>query len=109
MNYLDIPIPNWMTGISLLDGEPPADREIISIVSGSPKKVAPPFLQIKIVQFIICHKYYQLNVQTNEWSSRDLAGHTAQCDEDQVPSDEIVRQRILDYLENFDYDINSLQ
>jgi hypothetical protein len=109
MDYLDIPIPNWMTGTSLLDGGPPADREIISIVSSSPKKIAPPFYQIKTVQFIICHKFYQLNVQKNKWVSADLVGHTARCEDAQIPSGEIVRQRILDYLEKFDYDINSLQ
>ncbi|GAB4417008.1 MAG: hypothetical protein Kow002_03260 [Anaerolineales bacterium] len=109
MDYLGIPSPAWMTGHSLLAGEPPAKREIISIVGGSPRKVKPPFYQIKTVQVIVCHKYYQLNVQEDKWASGNLIGHTAKCEADQLPSDQEVRQKILDYLESFGYDIRSLQ
>ena len=109
LDYLNISKPTWMTGISLLESEPPPEREIVSIVGGSPKKVAPPFYQIKTVQFIICHRFYQLNVQENIWRSGDLVGHTEKCEKDQIPSDEEVRQRIVEYLQKFGYDVSSIQ
>ena len=109
LDYLGITPPDWMSGTSFLNEEPPTDRQIISITSGSPKKVKPPFFQIKIVQVIVCHKWYALNVQDLEWKSRTVSRHTSPCDNDLIPSDEVIRQRILDYLAEYQYDITSLQ
>jgi hypothetical protein len=109
LDYMDIPIPGWMTGISMLGDEPPADREIISITAGSPKKIGPPFYQIKIVQIIVCQKWYYLNVQENEWKSGLISRHTSNCDDDLLLPDEEIHQRILNYLEEYKYDVSSLQ
>jgi arylsulfatase A-like enzyme len=109
LDYLGISRPDWMTGTSLLEGEPPADREIISVEAGSPKKIAPPFYQIKAVQMIVCQKWYRLNVQENTWSSGPIYQHTSNCEKDILPSDAEVRQKILDYLEKYGYDVSSLQ
>jgi arylsulfatase A-like enzyme len=109
LDYLGISRPEWMTGWSMLNDEPPDDRRIISIVGGSPKKIAPPFFQIKIVQVIVCQKWYTLNVQENVWKSGIVSGHTAPCDKQTLPSDAEIRQMILEYLEKYGYDISSLQ
>ena len=109
LDFLGISKPTWMTGTSLLGGEPPADRHIISVAAGSPRKIAPPFYQIKIVQVIVCHKWYALNVQENKWSSGDIYQHTARCEGNLLSSDSEVRQEILDYLERYGYNISSLK
>lgn len=109
LDFLGIPKPTWMTGLSILDSDPPADRQIVSIVGGSPKKVSPPFYQIKTVQFIICQRYYQLNVQENKLISGDLVGHTEKCEENQVPPKEEIRQQIVEYLRGFGYDVSSIE
>ncbi len=109
LDYLGIAKPDWMTGTSLLKGEPPANREIISMEAGSPKKIAPPFYQIKNVQIIVCQKWYRLNVQENTWSSGGIYQHTSKCEDNLLPSDTEVRQEILDYLEKHGYDVSSLQ
>ena len=109
LDYLGIARPAWMTGESILDNEPPVDREIISITAGSPKKIAPPFYQIKTVQVIVCQKWYALNVQENSWKSGLVAGHTSRCDINLLPSDENIRQKILDYLKQYGYNVSSLQ
>jgi arylsulfatase A-like enzyme len=109
LDYLDITQPEWVSGMSILDDEPPPDREIVSVTSGSPKKIAPPFNQIKTVQVIVCHKWYLLNVQENTWKSGMVSNHTSKCDDKELPSDEQVRQRILDYLEEQGYYTSSLQ
>ena len=108
LDYLGISRPAWMTGESFLTDELPANREIISIVAGSPKKIAPPFYQIKIVQVIVCQKWYAWNVQENTWKAGAVVGHTARCDVEQLPSDEDIRQKILDYLKNYGYDVSTL-
>ena len=109
LDYINIPAPAWMTGTSFLNNEPPESREIISIVGGSPSKDAPPFYQIKIVQVIVCQNWYALNVQENSWKSGTIANHTSRCNSDSLPTDDQVRQRILDYLVKYNFDISSLQ
>lgn len=109
LDYLGMPQPDWMTGASLLHAEPSATREIISITAGSPRKIAPPFYQIKTVQIIVCQKRYALNVQEHIWRSDDVSGHTAPCDDSLLPSEAHMRQRIIEYLESYGYDISSLK
>ncbi|MBI3170397.1 MAG: sulfatase-like hydrolase/transferase, partial [Chloroflexi bacterium] len=99
LDYLDLDQPEWMTGASLLTGEPPALREIISTTAGSPKKIKPPFYQIKTLQVIACQRWYVWNLQENTWKTGDIKGHTAKCDPTLLPPDEQIRQKMLDYLE----------
>lgn len=109
LDYLDIKQPAWMTGASFLTDETPADRRIVSITASSPKKIKPPFSQIKTVQFIVCQRWYSLNVQENIFASGIITGHTYKCNENQMPSEENAHQRIIDYLKQYNYDVNSLQ
>jgi arylsulfatase A-like enzyme len=109
LDYLGIPPPEWMSGTSLLNGEPRADRKIISTTSGSPKKIAPPFYQIQTIQVIVCQKWYVLNVRENTWSTGTIKGHTAKCDETFLPAEEEVHRTILEYLQKYDYNISSLK
>ncbi len=86
LDSLDLPQPEWMTGASILKDEPSPTRKIISITAGSPKKIAPPFYQIKTIQVIVCQKWYALNVQENSWQSGVITGHTTECDLTLLPS-----------------------
>lgn len=107
LDYLGISQPEWMRGTSILSDEPPANRKIISITGGSPKKTVPPFYQIKTVQVLVCQKWYSLNVQDNIWKSGLVKGHTGPCAENTLPSDAEIRQMILDYLNRHGYDTSS--
>lgn len=109
LDYLGISQPAWMTGSSILNDEPSPMREIISITAGSPRKIKPPFYQIKTVQIIVCNKWYSFNVQENIWKSEEITGHTATCNPALLPTDEVIKQKILDYLEKYEYDISSLE
>jgi len=92
-----------------LNGEPHADREIMSTTAGSPKMIAPPFYQIQSIQVIVCQKWYVLNIREDTWHTGMIKGHTAKCAEDILPSEEEVHQTILEYLEKHNYDISSLK
>jgi hypothetical protein len=109
LDYLDLPQPKWMTGASILTNETPIERQIIGITASSPKKIGPPFYQIKIVQVIVCQKWYELNVQDNTFETGVVSGHTSKCDENQLPANDEIHQKILDYLEKNGYDISSLK
>jgi hypothetical protein len=73
-----------------------------------PSKIKPPFYQIKIVQVLVCQKWYTLNVQENKWDTGNVSGHTSKCSLDLLPPEEDIRQKILDYLEKYGYDVSSL-
>jgi len=109
LDYLSITQPNWMAGISMLDEELAADRKIFSIVAGSPRKINPPFFQIKTVQVIVCQKWFALNVQENIWKNGIIGRHTSPCAQENLPTGSEIRQTILEYLANHGYDISSLE
>jgi arylsulfatase A-like enzyme len=109
LDYLGLPIPGWMDGTSFLNGETPANRQIITTTAGSPTEIAPPFYQINTLQVIVCQKWYAMNVRKNAFESGSITGHTSKCDEHLLPSDQQIHQRILEYLANYGYNISSLQ
>lgn len=67
LDYLEFPIPGWMKGRSLLNGEPPQDR-LLAIGN-------VPETQV-IIQ---CDKIYQVAVKAQLWFVSELRGHTAPC------------------------------
>lgn len=109
LDYLGIPKPAWMSGLSFLDSEAPARREIVSLVGSSPKKIGPPFFQIKTVVFVVCQKYYALNVQENKLETNMVADHTARCDPGSLPTGAEMRAEIVAYLKAHGYDVSSLE
>ena len=109
LDYLGIPKPEWMSGMSFLNSETPVDRQIISVTAGSPTKIKPPFYQIKIVQVQVCQKSYFFNVQDNIWSTGMPSSYVSRCDQSLLPPEAEIRQTILDYLERNGYDISSLK
>jgi glucan phosphoethanolaminetransferase (alkaline phosphatase superfamily) len=109
LDYLGMDQPAWMSGQSFLDAEAPARREIVSIVASSPKKIKPPFFQIKSVVFIVCQRSFELNVQENTFMVKNVTGHTAPCDERSLPLEEEIRAEIVAYLERYGYDVSSLK
>ena len=109
LDYLGMQQPDWMSGESFLESEAPSHREIISIIAGSPKKIKPPFYQIKSVTVTICQRYIELNVQENKLIIKDVAGHTAPCEAQTLPLEEEIRAEIITYLERYGYDVSSLK
>lgn len=109
LDYIDKDQPEWMTGTSLLQGEPPIMREIISTTAGSPKKIKPPFYQIKSLQFIVCQKWYSWNVQDNEFKTGEVKSHTAKCDPTLLPTDDEVQKKMLEFFKKYKYDTSSIE
>jgi arylsulfatase A-like enzyme len=109
LDYIGIHSPDWMTGISLLNGEPPAQRKIFSTTTGSPKQMSPPFYQIQTIQMLVCQKWYQLNVREASWRSGSVIYHTAKCEASLLPTDKEVYEDILKYLQENGYDTKSLE
>jgi len=108
LDYMGLPKPDWMDGISLISDDLPAGRAIYSIIGGSPKKVVAPFYQIKTVQTIVCQRWYQLNVQQNQWKFGTFPDYASECDVEQVPTDKEIHELIIQYLSQHGYEVDSL-
>lgn len=108
LDYMGLPKPDWMDGISLISNDLLPDRPIYSIRTGSPKNVVEPFYQIKIVQAIVCQRWYQLNVQENNWKFGALPEYASECDNEQVPEVSEIRELIVQYLYQHGYNVDSL-
>ncbi|MEA3440937.1 MAG: sulfatase-like hydrolase/transferase [Chloroflexota bacterium] len=108
LDYMGLPKPDWMDGISLVSDDLPASRPIFSIRSGSPKKVVAPFYQIKTVQVIVCQRWYQLNVQENQSKSGTFPEYASECDAEQEPTDKEIHELIIQYLSQHGYEVDSL-
>jgi hypothetical protein len=108
LDYMGLPQPDWMDGKSLIGDDLPAGRAIYSIISGSPKKVVAPFYQIKIVQAIVCQRWYRLNVQENERKSGIFPDYASECDAEQVLAAEEIHELIIQYLSLHGYEVDSL-
>jgi hypothetical protein len=121
LDYLGMNIPTWMSGQSLLRGEPPATRPIISAgVVGvdcdrpgwwciiDPSLVWPPFNQFGYMQVVICQKMYEFDLNSHQLTETDVFGHTAPCNADKIPTHDQVKQIIIDHLRLYGFDVSSL-
>lgn len=128
LDYLELQIPNWMGGVSLLAGEPPPLRFIYSagpafltlvesniggldveLWSIDLDKVAPPFYQFGKKMIVVCQKWYRIDLINYVWGVGEIAGHTSPCEEETMPTMEEVQKEMLQHLMMNRFDINSLE
>ncbi|MBE0697941.1 MAG: sulfatase-like hydrolase/transferase, partial [Anaerolineaceae bacterium] len=86
--YLQVGIPTWMEGASLLNGAP-AERPIFGVGVGNKIKVEarevvsedlkPPFYQFGFISVVYCGHWYQLDFSDYEWDEGLVAGDTSSC------------------------------
>jgi hypothetical protein len=112
LDYLDISIPDWMEGTSLISGNIPADRLILSTGledSASERgPLTPPFFQFGYFNIIHCTKWYRYDVESAEWTSGEIAGHTTPCSsEESIYSLDDVQRELVTHLGINHYDVSS--
>lgn len=119
LDYMDLPIPGWMTGHSLLQGEPPATRPVFSSgvtnaidVEGlyfhDLRKSQPPFFQFGWFNVVICQKYARLIVGEMTWQVGEIAGHTAPCAGEKEPRLDQMQRILIDHLASNGFDTSSI-
>jgi arylsulfatase A-like enzyme len=110
LDYLDIPVPDWMNGQSLLPGEPPRDRLIISGLARTtnPNSYRPPFYQFATISAVVCDQWYELRTQTSLLLTGSVVGHTSSCTGQDGLSRDAVRKQLLAHLQQTDFDVQSL-
>lgn len=86
LDYLGIAQPEWMVGQSLLRGEPPAHRLILS---GTDKQ------NIRIVD---CQRWYRIDGLSGMWFTGNITGSSGLCPESDISSAKDLPTEIVQYL-----------
>jgi len=120
LDYLHIPIPGWVSGVSLIQQGLPADRPIFS-ASTDPSLVErveaehnalnvnllhPPFYQIGSIGLVVCNQWFSLNLTNPELTYGVVQGYSGSCDSINIPSPHQAREMILDHLFINGYDVS---
>lgn len=121
VDYLGLDQPDWMSGKSLLRGEPDRLRPIFSVfrVSGSEIKehglwwiesgqLAPPFFSLGRVTVVICNEWYALNLSKGAGRGALIEQQSAPCRPDELPGPAEERAIIVDHLRSVGYDVSAL-
>ncbi len=91
LDYLDIPIPDWMTGKSLLDdfyvSQPVIGGGTVYSFEDSekgwlldPNYIEPPFYQFDYVTLVDCDEGYKLNLNEYTWTHSKIQNYFSSCD-----------------------------
>jgi hypothetical protein len=120
LDYLGVPIPGWMGGESLLNGDAIGSRLIFStgtekikpneqeIYFLDPSQYKPPFYQFSFLNVLNCQIMYSFDLTTYEWSSVEVTGYVEPCDPKSLLSTDQIQQAIYQRLEMDGFDISSL-
>jgi arylsulfatase A-like enzyme len=121
LDYLGIQSPSWMTGQSLLKGQPLATQPIFSAAptyrSGNThnelqldmSKVKPPFYQFGTLSMVICQKWYAVDTNQLTWQEGTVVGYPNPCDPSSLPSDSQAQQILLNQLKSNGFDTSTLE
>jgi arylsulfatase A-like enzyme len=120
LDYLGMEVPTWMSGQSLLKGEPVNTRPILSFGVNyekcegwwcvvDPTQNKAPFYQFDFVQVVICQNMYHMDLDTHVLSSSLVNNHTAPCEKDDLPSSAQVRAIIREHLQANGFDVSTLK
>lgn len=122
LDYLEIPIPDWMDGQSLLDADPDPFRPIFSTgVSGTEAvaedgfwvtdetRIQPPFYQFAYLRAVVCQEWYLLDLRDYYFNQGEVLGHSAPCPQETLPDKETIVAGMIDRLALDGFDISPLQ
>ncbi len=113
LDYLGVPIPSWMEGVSLLRKEAPrlrasfllnglmqSHQENVEGVTGLPRLTdpSPPFYGVLRYGMKICNRLYEYKLQSNGLSARNIPSHSAPCAPNELPNNIQARAMLSEHL-----------
>jgi len=121
LDYLQVPQPSWMLGLSLLDGNLPQDRLIFGmntadgLVTGGDDelfrvdqtKISEPFYQLGYTSLVMCDQWYELYFVKPRILYGEIHGSTATCTSNQLLNIHQAKLYLLQNLADNGYDISS--
>ena len=116
LDYLGIPVPAWMTGTSLLEGEPPEARPIFLTAVDSrlvntrkwvldEARIQPPFYSLGTIGMRVGDHSYMLDLKTGKMAKEPVFNHTRPLAEGRAPAEAQARQILVKHLEENGYAI----
>jgi len=120
LDYLGLPQPDWMGGLSLLKGNPPEHRLVfgggvsyeIRLSGGNwatdVTRGKPPYYHFAFLNVIDCSHWYQLNLVQLKLASGNIAGHTAPCDEGSMLTMDQAKAALAHHLSENGFDTSTL-
>ncbi|HEX9012115.1 MAG TPA: sulfatase-like hydrolase/transferase, partial [Anaerolineaceae bacterium] len=121
LDYLGIMPPSWMTGQSLLEGEPPSTRPIFSAAPNyimanqknelqlDQSKIGPPFYQFGTIGMVICQNVYTLETASLKWTQSQVQGYPNPCPPGSLPSDRQAQDIMLAQLRTDGFQVGPLE
>jgi arylsulfatase A-like enzyme len=117
LDYMNVPLPDWLDGESLLSKNLPADRIIFSSnrtkskgQSGQRTAISePPFYTLGSLLFIKCGYWYELKFKDNKFHSGKLPDWSKSCEQESKVTEKEARKIIFDKLISSDYKVSEVQ
>jgi len=88
LDYLGIPIPGWMDGVSIISGLPKQSRPIFAVDRTATKKIngmryvhnaAPPFYTLGAVTLISCNYWNRLSLKSLSLTQGIIKDYRGDC------------------------------
>jgi arylsulfatase A-like enzyme len=111
LDYLDLNIPAWMEGRSLLDNGLDPMRPIFTVSGVNRKRLktatdrisqlrgsGPPLYGLEGMTMLVCQRWYTLALPDGELSSGVVKGHPQPCTDAEFPTPQRARQALLSHL-----------
>jgi len=118
LDYLNIEIPAWMEGESLISKDDSQIQSPIFSFYGHDEmnwnqnfdyyKVFPPFYQFDEIYLIYCQNWFQLNLDANVITSGVIADYKNPCVDESLLSNEKAFELMKDHLQSKHFDTSSL-
>jgi hypothetical protein len=93
LDYLGEPIPEWMEGVSLINGNPSPERPIYSVLWKDPRNNKLPnqtLLKFGDLRMIICNQFIEYSSEEMKWNSGEVLDKSSSCGADlQITVDEM--------------------
>jgi hypothetical protein len=119
LEYLEIEIPEWMEGESVLSCEMDPLRPVFSAdlnqwgpkIDGWRRAIdyGPPFFNLGTANIVVGDRWYSLNVENNSMTISKIEGHTRPYPVEELPSSSKAKEMIVDHLIDCEYDVASLR
>lgn len=119
LDFMDMQIPGWMEGDSLLQlGR--RQRPIIGVSSASVERaengmmelndaLKPPFYQFGTVNLSTCQNWYKIKLSDMELTSGELEGYIKPCKAEDMLSQDEALEAISEFFEQRGYDASSIR
>lgn len=118
LDYLGIPQPEWMAGVSLLAGEPPANRPVFFTAADArfirrrkwkldQTRLKPPFFSLGTLGLVLGNRIFSLDLATGSIAEEKVSGHTWSGNGQAVVSEVEARKLLLNHLAEYGYAVPS--